>query len=77
MAKPKSFRKWKYDDILNTFDLSEIHNLPSLTQWISVPPLDTLPNTMEKIRLELQENARLWNEEELKMKFIGHLISYK
>ena len=75
----KTFEKWKIDELHQLFGLNRIfQQFEPLADW-----LDTKPNTLsetdrkalEKIRVELSENAENWNEDELKFLFISHLIS--
>jgi hypothetical protein len=73
----KKFSRWTADAVERTFSLQETQDLPSLQKWLhsSAPIAD---DEQQKLR-ELQKQARRrvtdWNEEELKIKFIGPIIA--
>jgi hypothetical protein len=75
----KTFEKWKIDELHQLFGLNRIfHDFEPLAHWLNTGP-NTLTESdlqaLEKIRIELSENAENWNEDELKFFFISHLIS--
>ena len=73
----KSFEKWNIDQLKKEFGLKRIRTHPLLTTWIAA---EVQLKNLDKgyiIRLceFLQQNIDYWNEEELKFKFIGPLMS--
>lgn len=75
----KTFEKWKIDELHQLFGLNRVFkNFEPLDEWIDSQP-DTITvgdrQALEKIRIDLSENAENWNEDELKFFFISHLIS--
>jgi hypothetical protein len=73
----KSFEKWNQDTITKTFDLRFVESHPILQQWLQY----SSPFTKEEKQYvaTLQKNAMrrfdVWNEEELKFKFISFIVS--
>jgi hypothetical protein len=73
----KTFEQWDIDDVERTFGLSRTETLSELETWLSA---QHLPDDGEKsLILRLQNDLRgyvdLWNEDELKFKFIAPFIS--
>jgi hypothetical protein len=72
------FEKCNTDQLKKRFGLQRQRTLPSLTAWLTteVKPLD---EHTKLVVTDLQEfllnNIDYWNEEELKFKFIGPLVS--
>ncbi len=68
--------KCETDLLLDAFQLHKIDDHSDLNQWLSasyeLPPARL--EMLEKLRLTLNQNVNAWNEEELKVKFIGLLI---
>jgi hypothetical protein len=76
----KPFEKWNIDQLFVEFGLQRVQKLPCLDEWIKTALSRTTSDVANKSYvLELQEflreNIDYWNEEELKFKFIGPLIS--
>lgn len=76
----KPFEKWNIDELFVEFGLQRLQKLPRLEEWINTALSRTTTDVSEKhfvVRLQefLRENIDYWNEEELKFKFIGPLIS--
>lgn len=77
MAKTfKNFEEWETDDLEQVFGLQESQNHSKLEEWLEVKPEFS---TTEKERLAyfhnlLKEEVRDWNEEELKIQFIAHIL---
>ncbi len=73
----KSFEKWDIDDVERTFGIRAKATLPLLEEWCSarheIRPEEEYTITI--LREDLQLNVDLWNEDELKFKFIAPLIS--
>ncbi len=75
--KYKPFRAWNADDVEETFSLRQVSTLKPLQDLLL--HTDTLLSESEKERLRtlsqrLAANVENWNEEELKLKFIAHLL---
>jgi hypothetical protein len=72
----KSFEQWDTDQLELVFGLKQVDDLPELSSWLA----SDFPHTDEEIKFisMLREYARrnvdAWNEDELKMKFIGPLL---
>ncbi len=68
----KSFEKWQFEEVENTFGLQQVKNLPELTDWLTVnEPISSLEQaTLQNYQNLLRTKAEIWNEEELKMFFI-------
>jgi hypothetical protein len=74
--KSKSFKYWLTQEIHQEFNLNRELNHDILNEWLRS---DEAINDAEKGRLDelshnLMMNAEYWNEEELKIKFIGPLL---
>ena len=76
---PISFYKFRADIMLNTFKIKPISNCNELSNWLShdkQPVLTDYENTTLDIALQRYADlGRGWNEEELKMHFISHILS--
>ncbi|MCU0426000.1 MAG: hypothetical protein MUF71_10285 [Candidatus Kapabacteria bacterium] len=75
--KYKPFRAWNADDVEETFALRQVPTLKPLQELLL--HTDTSLSESEKERLRtlsqrLAANVENWNEEELKLKFIAHLL---
>jgi hypothetical protein len=75
----KSFRDWTRDELLDCFNLHKKEGVcTELNEWLAAAndPIDTRKREdLEELRLELIDNVDGWNEEELKILFIGRLVS--
>ena len=72
----KEFSKWTIEEVEDTFQLTQVDTLPLLTAWESAEVLMT-PEEEAQLRVladRLRRAVHDWNEEELKLKFIGLLI---
>ncbi|MCU0424805.1 MAG: hypothetical protein MUF71_04180 [Candidatus Kapabacteria bacterium] len=76
----RPFRKWTVDDVAEIFGAQRVRKHPRLEAWID-EALKELPLFSKEQRgmiLELvsrlEPNAEVWNEEELKVQFIGPLM---
>ncbi len=69
----KSFETWTLEDLETSFGLQQVDESIYLTNWISSTKLvnDFEKTTLEHLRIILKENVNTWNEDELKMHFIG------
>ncbi len=71
------FTSWKYQDVEKTFGIIQRPQSSILDEWLSAiyDEQDGHTKILEKLRLLLLQNVEGWNEEELKMKFIGPLLN--
>ncbi len=76
--RAKSFKYWITQDLHDQFGLKRIYNSVLLDEWLGATnEISNEENEhLESFRISLNENAEFWNEEELKMKFIGPLIEF-
>lgn len=74
--KNKSFKYWLTQELHETFGLVRLPSSPLLDAWLSATEPITGPEQtrLEQLRITLLANADYWNEEELKIKFIGQLL---
>ena len=74
--KNKSFKYWLTQELHETFGLVRLPLSPLLDAWLSTtePVTETEQIRLEHLRANLLANADYWNEEELKVKFIGQLL---
>ncbi|MEM0991701.1 MAG: hypothetical protein AAF847_03445 [Bacteroidota bacterium] len=70
----KPFEKWLFEDVEIEFDIERVEDMPSLKRWINVEALEDLPPRIDQLRLSLARNVETWNEDELKMLFIGPFL---
>ena len=71
-----SFRDWTLQRLEDTFGLRDDRSHVPMAEWLAVE-LPTDPRAceeLERLRDALDRHARGWNEEELKLFFIGPLI---
>ncbi len=73
----KSFEKWQFEELENTFGLQQVKDLPELTDWLAVnEPIGAVEQaTLQSYQNLLRAKAEIWNEEELKMFFIGPILN--
>jgi hypothetical protein len=72
----KSFERWTIDDIERVLHLEEQKHHPTLKAWLGSAQR-LAPEEMadiEPYRALLEENVYFWNEEELKIRFIGPIL---
>jgi hypothetical protein len=75
----KGFKYWTYDEVETTFSLTCIfRNYPLLDAWLDVKPAFSATEIAQITALsdKLLRNRLNWNEEELKIFFIAHLIEW-
>lgn len=71
-----TFGSFTFDVVEEKFNIKEVKNIPLLTEWLSAE----LSNDFEykslllKYSYDLLKKAIIWNDDELKMFFIGPLI---
>ncbi|MFY8001650.1 MAG: hypothetical protein ACOVSW_23865 [Candidatus Kapaibacteriota bacterium] len=70
------FNQWDVDGIEQTLGLRYTRLHPTLVEWTSAAP--DISAEQREMLLELRnilfDNVDAWNEEELKMKFISHIL---
>lgn len=73
----KAFRDWKFEDVERTFGLRRLYEHPLLTQWQAhEEPIDEETGRyLERLRQELIRTVDMFNEAELKVYFIGPLLT--
>lgn len=73
----KKFSRWTADDIERTFSLQAKEELLSLQSWLTIsePISDDTREKLTELQRQLRRHVADWNEEELKIKFIGPLIT--
>ena len=73
----KAFEKWNFEEVEETFGIKRTKKLDALTNWISQK--NEISKEIEKqlidLRTQLQDNAEIWNEDELKFYFLGRFVS--
>ncbi len=69
----KSFETWTLEDLENSFGLEQVEQSTILNNWLSSQKkvTDFERTTIEHLQLRLKDNVNSWNEDELKMHFIG------
>jgi hypothetical protein len=74
--KAKSFKYWITQELHDQFGLERIESSVLLNNWLAADGLISIEETnrMNSLRSQLRENVDYWNEEELKMKFIGQIL---
>ena len=73
----KAFRDWKFEEVELTFGIEQVFEHPLLTDWLLAvnQPNEEESRTLEKLRDKLARAINTYNEEELKVFFIGPLFS--
>ena len=74
MEKQEKLNHYSIDAVLDSYNIETVTQCQHLDDWLTAQPTDFSP--LEKLLLdelpeELRENERSWNEEELKINFIG------
>jgi hypothetical protein len=73
----KSFERWTIDEVETYFTIHQTYQNSTLEAWLSSTQslTDAEYHTLEALRQKASENIEFWNEEDLKMKFIGFLLA--
>lgn len=73
----KSFKHWKRQEVEETFGIEEVETHPLLEKWLKANNeiSESESTRLEELRELLIKNVDLWNEAELKMKFLGPLLN--
>ncbi|MEM8527053.1 MAG: hypothetical protein AAGG68_20605 [Bacteroidota bacterium] len=73
----KSFKHWKFEEVEDAFGLTRVKQLDRLTNWMNVD-VDDIPKEkrvrLEQLRANLWNWIDYWNEEEIKVYFMGPLL---
>ena len=72
-----SFKNWTRDKLYERFDLERTYDHILLTEWLKTyAEIDVFETEMlMRIRKTMLRYVDYWNEEEVKLKFIGHIIT--
>ena len=73
----KSFSKWTIEEVDDEFQLVSEEQSETLNRWLTVqtPPDDAEGQVLDVLGRKLREHVWDWNEEELKIRFIGPLLN--
>jgi hypothetical protein len=79
----RTFDQWDADDLSRVFGLARARHSPTFDAWLSASApysfSDAEQESLELLRDELADAVDLWNEDELKFRFIApliHLVRY-
>ncbi len=73
----RPFENWTYEEVEDTFGLTEVSQMNSLDEWLdanSIALTEMDLQQAEYLRLPLSKKVDGWNEDELKMFFIGPML---
>ncbi|MEM8529175.1 MAG: hypothetical protein AAGG68_31375 [Bacteroidota bacterium] len=72
----KSFEHWKRQEVEEEFGIQEVTTHPLLEEWLSskCEIAEEEKSRLLKLQKALIKNVDLWNEAELKIKFLGPLL---
>jgi hypothetical protein len=72
-----NFKNWTRDKLRERFGLKRVYDIPMLTAWLSntelISPLET--QILLLWHQDIQKYIDYWNEEEVKLKFIGNILA--
>ena len=73
----RSFETWNYEEVEDAFGISPVRTLPHFEYWLKAEGCD--PDESEKKLLDyyrdlLFEEVQNWNEDEMKLFFIGPVL---
>ncbi len=77
----RSFETWTYEEVEDIMRIQPVEKTPLYTDWLNAPsepeysPNDRQREGLEELRQLLFEEAKNWNEDEMKLFFIGPLMS--
>jgi hypothetical protein len=73
----KPFEKWQIQEVELTFGIKKIKNFALLDEWLAadepITPFER--DWVERMRLNIEEKGKFWNEDELKFQFISPYLS--
>jgi hypothetical protein len=72
----RTFGSFTFDEVEDLFNIEKINTLPLLTEWISASiSIEAFEKeALNRLKENLLDEVLSWNEDELKMFFIGTLI---
>lgn len=72
----RNFESWTYEEIENTFGIVEIDNSLLFDEWMQAnfPTNEHEKYNLDRLKYHLFKRVEAWNEDELKMFFIGPLV---
>jgi len=73
----RSFETWTYEQVEDVFGITAIDNSLLFTQWLTADNTELTPietTTLEHYRKLLFREVKNWNEDELKLFFIGPIL---
>ncbi len=73
----KSFEGWLFDEVEIAFSINLVKKHKCLTDWISTKKdiTEFEKKSIDNLVEQISDNINTWNEDELKMQFIGPLLS--
>jgi hypothetical protein len=74
----REFKNWTYEQVEDVFGISPVKPTPLFKEWLVAKghaPDEAAKKTLDQLRELLFEEAFNWNEDELKLFFIGPVIS--
>ncbi|MEM1003256.1 MAG: hypothetical protein AAF806_19710 [Bacteroidota bacterium] len=73
----KSFKHWRFEEVEDAFGVTRVSTLERLTNWMEIDIADIPKNKRDRIealRTNLFKWIDYWNEEEIKVYFMGPLL---
>lgn len=72
-----TFKSWTREKLLDKFGLKRVYDSPVLIDWLNTetPIEDRIKVNLMELRQGMLRYVDYWNEEEVKLKFIGNIIS--
>lgn len=72
-----SFKNWNRDKLNERFGLKRIYDHPILLEWLQAKAeIETIESSiLLRLNKKMRKYIDYWNEEEVKLKFIGHIIT--
>lgn len=73
------FKYWTRDKLYKRFGLERVYDYPTLLEWVdnasTIEISQYEKDTLFRLRQKMLLYVDYWNEEEVKLKFIGHIIT--
>jgi hypothetical protein len=71
-----NFKSWTRDNLKERFGLKRVYQMPIMTEWLSnTEQISTLETQILLLwHQDIQKYIDYWNEEEVKLKFIGNIL---
>lgn len=72
-----SFKNWNRDKLYERFGLKRTYDHPILLEWLQAKiEIETIESSiLLRLNKKMRKYVDYWNEEEVKLKFIGHIIT--